>query len=84
MPEVARQGDPDTMGAQVDGAYAESVLINNLPAAIVGSILSSHPGGSVVSGSDSVICENQPLARVGDPTSCNHSITAGSPDVEAG
>ena len=84
MPEAARETDPDTGGAPIDGATAQSVLINGLPAAILGSTLTQHPGGTITSASDSVICEGQPLARVGDSTSCNHMISSGSPDVEVG
>lgn len=84
MPEAARETDPDTGGASIDGGTAQSVLINGFPAAIVGSTLTQHPGGSIQTGSSGVLVEGFEMARVGDPTSCNHTISSGSPDVEVG
>lgn len=84
MPEAARETDPDTGGASIDGGTAQSVLINGFPAAVVGSTISQHAGGSITSGSSSVIVEGFEMARVGDSTSCNHTIASGSPDVEVG
>lgn len=94
MPAVARQTDPDTSDGSIVGGTAQSVIINGLEAAVVGSVDSSHsPYGpahppheaaSIVAGSDTVFVEGLPLARAGDPLSCGHSIATGSPDVEAG
>lgn len=92
MPAAARLGDADTSDGSIASATIDSVLINGQPAAVVGSIDSAHaPYGpphpphaaaSVVAGSNTVLVENIPLARVGDPLSCGHSIGDGSPDVE--
>jgi uncharacterized Zn-binding protein involved in type VI secretion len=92
MPAAARLGDADTSDGSISSGTIDSVLINGQPAAVVGSVDSSHaPYGNphppheaatVVSGSDTVLVENIPLARVGDPLSCGHSIGDGSPDVE--
>tara|TARA_R110000796_G_scaffold45937_6_gene111139 strand:+ start:26523 stop:26807 length:285 start_codon:yes stop_codon:yes gene_type:complete len=94
MPAAARQTDPDTSDGSITSSTATTVIINGLEAAVVGSVDSAHsPYGpphppheaaTIVAGSDSVIVEGQPLARVGDPLSCGHSIAAGSPDVEVG
>jgi len=92
MPAAARLGDADTSDGSIAGATIDSVLINGMPAAVVGSVDSSHaPYGNphppheaatVVGGSDTVLVEGFPLARVGDPLSCGHAIGDGSPDVE--
>ena len=92
MPAVARLGDIDdsTSPGSIDGACATTVLINGEPAAIVGATISPHRPGSdhnsatIVVGSDTILCEGQPLARVGDALTCGHSILTGSDDVEAG
>ena len=92
MPAAARLTDPDTSDGHISGGTVDSVLINGLPAAVVTSIDSSHaPYGpphppheaaTIITGSDTVLVEGLPLARVGDPLSCGHSIGVGSPDVE--
>ena len=92
MPAAARFGDPDTSDGSIIGGTIDSVLINGFPAAVVTSLDSSHaPYGpphppheaaTIVAGSDTVFVEGLPLARVGDPLSCGHAISDGSPDVE--
>ena len=89
MPAAARLTDPDSSNGSIVGGTIDSVLINGSPAAVVTSIDSSHapytgPHGAatIVAGSDTVFVEGLPLARVGDPLSCGHSISVGSPDVE--
>jgi uncharacterized Zn-binding protein involved in type VI secretion len=92
MPAAARLTDPNDSDGSVSGGTVDSVIINGLPAAVVGSLYSPHaPYGSphpphnaatITVGSDTVFVEGIPLARVGDPLSCGHSIADGSPDVE--
>ncbi|CAB4129727.1 COG4104 Uncharacterized conserved protein [uncultured Caudovirales phage] len=91
---AARQSDPDTSDGSIVGGCISSVLINGLPAAVVGSVSSPHsPWGSphpphdaatVVSGSSTVIVGGLALARAGDPLSCGHAIASGSANVIAG
>lgn len=91
---AARQTDPDTSDGNIVSGCIASVLINGLPAAVVGSVSCPHsPWGSphpphdaavVVSGSSSVLCNGIPLARAGDPLSCGHAIAVGSANVVIG
>ena len=92
MPAAARLTDADTSDGSIASGTIDSVLINGLPAAVVGSVDSPHsPYGdphpphavaTIGAGSDTVFVEGLPLARVGDPLSCGHSVAVGSPDVE--
>jgi uncharacterized Zn-binding protein involved in type VI secretion len=95
MPAVARQGDIDDSdsGGDITGSTVASVLINGMPAAVVGSLVSPHaPWGSphppheaatIAAGSNTILVDGMALARVGDPLSCGHSILTGSDDVVA-
>ncbi|SMG54189.1 PAAR domain-containing protein [Paraburkholderia susongensis] len=84
---AARKGDATGHGgAIVTGS--PSVLINEIPAALVG--LSSatcplHPSAqAVVVGSATVFINDLPAALVSGMTSCGAPISAGSPDVLIG
>lgn len=93
MPKAARLHDTEdsaSSGTIVSGC-SSTVLINGLPAAIVGASVSAHePSGSghdaasIVVGSATVLCDGQALARVGDALDCGHTLLVGSPDVEVG
>lgn len=91
---AARQTDPDTSDGSIVSGCVSSVLINGLPAAVVGAVSSPHsPWGNphpphdaatIVSGSSSVMCGGLALARAGDPLSCGHAIANGSANVIVG
>jgi uncharacterized Zn-binding protein involved in type VI secretion len=99
---------PLPFNGQLVGNLSPDVMINGLPAAVQGSIAQNMPPhiapppstfskpptnqGRVLIGSQTVLVNNKPLARVGDQVmTCNDpvdapvgSITAGSPDVLVG
>ena len=99
---------PLPFNGQLVGNLSPDVMINGLPAAVQGSIAQNMPPhiapppstfskpptnqGRVLIGSQTVLVNNKPLARMGDQVmTCNDpvdapvgSITAGSPDVQVG
>jgi hypothetical protein len=99
---------PLPFSGQLVGNLSPDVMINGLPAAVQGSIAQNMPPhiapppatfskpptnqGRVLIGSQTVLVNNKPLARLGDQVmTCNDpvdapvgSITAGSPDVLVG
>jgi len=84
---AARKDDTIGHGGTV-AAGSPSVLINGVPAALVGlssASCSQHPSSqAVVMGSGTVFINDVPAARVGDKTSCGAPIATGSPDVLIG
>lgn len=99
---------PLPFSGQLVSGLSTDVMINSLPAAVAGSVAQNLPPhlpppgtsfskpptnqGRVVTGSPTVLVNNKPLARVGDPVlTCNDpvdaptgAITAGSTDVLVG
>lgn len=66
----------------------QSVLINDMPAARVGSNiadhgLDEHDAAKMITGSLSVTAENIAVCRTGDSASCGHPLVSNS-NVEAG
>jgi uncharacterized Zn-binding protein involved in type VI secretion len=71
-----------------------NVLINNIPATTVGSMISIHtllawpfppcPPNPIVVGSATVLVNGKPLARLGDKSGCGGIIMQGSFNVIAG
>lgn len=95
MPPAARISDFHTcplfsgpvphVGGPVVGPGAVNVLINGLPAAIVGDLCTcTGPPDSIVKGSTSVLIAGRPAARMGDLTAHGGVITLGSPNVIIG
>jgi uncharacterized Zn-binding protein involved in type VI secretion len=89
MPAVQRVGDSDSGGGVVLGGVP-SVRVNNRPVAIVGNPVTGHPpykGPHVApvtaAGSPNVRAAGIPICRTGDPDSCGHSRSGGSPNVKA-
>jgi uncharacterized Zn-binding protein involved in type VI secretion len=73
------------VGGPIVGPGAPTVLINNLPAALVGDqCICVGPPASILSGSATVLANDKPIARRGDRTAHGGAIAAGSPDVVAG
>ena len=94
MPQVCRQSDINSAGGSAASNLANSVITNNLPTAIVGTMLTPdalcpEPGGAhcgpiIVVGSGTVIVEGQNMAYVGSANNCGHSMVTGSDNVEVG
>ena len=62
-----------------------TVLIGNLPAAVVGSQCTCvGPPDAVIKGSATVLIQGRPAARIGDTTAHGGSIVAGYPAVMIG
>lgn len=85
MKPAARMGD-QCSGQIVSGA--NSVFIEGMPAAFMGSMVSPHPYKdhihtvNIITGSNSVFVEGKPLARLGDQAGCGvHRITSAASSV---
>lgn len=95
MPPAARLTDMHTcpmttgpvphVGGPIIGPGAPTVLIANLPAAVVGdNAVCVGPPDSIVKGSSTVMIGGKPAARVGDTTAHGGSIVLGCPTVQIG
>lgn len=98
MPPAARVTDMHTCPMQTPGLPpiphvggpllppgVPNVLINMLPAAVVGTMaVCVGPPDSVVKGSATVMINSMPAARLGDTTAHGGSIVLGSPTVMIG
>jgi len=83
-PMVDATGVPH-VGGPILGPGALTVLINNLPAAVMGdSVTCVGPPSSIIKGSATVMITNMPAARMGDNTSHGGAITSGSANVMIG
>lgn len=81
----AATGPVPHVGGPVIGPGAATVLINNLPAAILGdSVTCVGPPATIIKGSSTVLICNKPAARMGDQTAHGGSIVLGSVDVMIG
>lgn len=66
------------VGGPIVGPGAPTVLINNLPAAVVGdSLVCVGPPDSIIKGSGTVLICNKPAARLGDTTAHGGAIVLG-------
>jgi uncharacterized Zn-binding protein involved in type VI secretion len=73
------------VGGPVIGPGAPTVLIGNLPAAVMGdSCTCVGPPDTIVRGSATVLICGKPAARMGDTTSHGGSIVLGLPTVMIG
>jgi uncharacterized Zn-binding protein involved in type VI secretion len=76
---ACRSGDEDSYGDLVTGPCCATVLIDDLPASIVGDIISGQTMlGSVTVGSPSVFYENVAANRIGS-TCAGESLELGTP-----
>ena len=96
MPPASKLGDMvihpvHTPAAIVNGST--NVLINNIPAATVGSSVSVHCAlyhpypchpSAISKGSSTVLVNGKPLARLGDSAGCGGVIINGSGNVISG
>lgn len=88
MPGAARVGDMHVcpmsdakphVGGPVTGPGAATVLIENMPAAVVGDMCTcAGPPDSIIKGSATVLIGGMPAARMGDQTAHGGSIVLGS------
>lgn len=73
------------VGGPIAGPGVPTVLIGNLPAAVVGdSCTCVGPPSTIVMGSATVMIGGKPAARMGDSTSHGGSIVLGCPTVIIG
>jgi len=73
------------VGGTISGPGVSTVLIENIPAAIVGdSCICVGPTATIATGSATVMIGNMPAARVGDTTSHGGSIVLGAATVMIG
>lgn len=73
------------VGGPIVGPGCPTVLIGNMPAAVVGdSCICVGPPDSIIKGSSTVLIGGKPAARMGDTTSHGGSIVLGFPTVLIG
>jgi len=98
MPPAARLTDMHTcpmqtpgvppiphVGGPISGPGAPTVLIGNLPAAVMGDMcVCVGPPDTIAKGSATVLICGKPAARMGDTTAHGGSIVAGFPTVMIG
>lgn len=73
------------VGGPISGPGVATVLIGNMPAAVVGDMcVCVGPPDSIVKGSATVMIGNMPAARLGDSTAHGGSIVLGLPTVMIG
>lgn len=73
------------VGGPVTGPGVPTVLIGNMPAAVVGDMLvCTGPPDVIVKGSATVLIGGKPAARMGDSTGHGGTIVAGLPTVMIG
>lgn len=98
MPPAARLTDMHTcpmqtpgtppiphVGGPISGPGVPTVLIGNMPAAVMGDMLVCvGPPDTIAKGSATVLIGNKPAARMGDTTAHGGSIVVGFPLVLIG
>lgn len=83
---VGKMGDIVGEGIVYTGAF--SVLVNDLPTARIGSLITPHDSDPVhnawmLTGFPAVLVEDLPISRMGDLATCFHRLI-GFSNVEAG
>ncbi|MEM6346551.1 MAG: PAAR domain-containing protein [Bacteroidota bacterium] len=95
MPPAARITDMHTcpmvtgvvphVGGPITGPGAPTVLIANMPAALVGDLATcTGPPDTIIKGSSTVLIAGKPAARMGDQTAHGGVIVKGEPTVLIG
>jgi len=88
MPKTARKAKDIAGSTILTGRL--SVIVNDVPVATLGDVITPHlPGGPhtgavIVGYEPTVVAENRPVARQGDAVSCGHVIQTGSANVITG
>jgi uncharacterized Zn-binding protein involved in type VI secretion len=73
------------VGGPIIGPGVPTVLIANLPAAVIGdSCVCVGPPSTIIKGSATVMIGGKPAARMGDATSHGGTIVLGCPTVMIG
>lgn len=73
------------VGGPITGPGAPTVLIGNMPAAVMGDMcVCTGPPDTIIKGSMTVLISKKPAARMGDMTAHGGSIVAGFPTVMIG
>lgn len=73
------------VGGPIDPPGCETVLIEDMPAACLGDMLTCvGPPDTIVKGSETVLIGGKPAARMGDTTAHGGMILAGAPTVLIG
>lgn len=73
------------VGGPIAGPSVPTVLIDNLPAAVLGdSCVCVGPPDSIIKGSSTVLIGGKPAARMGDTCAHGGSIVIGCPTVIIG
>lgn len=73
------------VGGPIAGPGVPTVLIEGIPAAVVGDIaICTGPPDTIVKGSATVLIGGKPAARMGDSTAHGGSIILGAPTVLIG
>jgi uncharacterized Zn-binding protein involved in type VI secretion len=76
---------PPHVGGPITGPCVPTVLIGNLPAAVIGDLcVCVGPPDSIVVGSTTVVIGGRPAARQGDLTAHGGVIVGGFPTVIIG
>ena len=95
MPPAARLTDMHTcpmctgpvphVGGPISAPGVPTVLISNLPAAVIGDMcVCTGPPDSIVKASSKVLIGNKPAARMGDQTAHGGAIVTGAFNVLVG
>jgi uncharacterized Zn-binding protein involved in type VI secretion len=81
----AADGDIPHVGGTIVGPGVANVIIEGLPAAVVGdSLVCNGAGDYIIGGSSTVLIAGKPAARMGDPSAHGGSIIQGSVTVLIG
>ena len=73
------------VGGPITGPGVATVLIGNMPAAVVGDMcICVGPPDTIVKGSATVMIGGKPAARMGDTTAHGGSVVLGLPTVMVG
>ena len=73
------------VGGPIAAPGVPTVLIGNLPAAVMGDMVTCvGPPDTIVKGSGTVLIGNKPAARMGDTTAHGGTIVLGFPTVMIG
>ena len=82
---MVNPGPVPHVGGPIAGACVPTVLIGNLPAAVIGDMcVCVGPPDTIAKGSATVLIGNKPAARLGDSTAHGGVIVAGFPTVMIG
>ncbi|MEO8763564.1 MAG: PAAR domain-containing protein [Ginsengibacter sp.] len=83
-PAIGAGGVPH-IGGVITGPGVATVLIGNMPAAVVGDgLVCIGPPDTIVTGSSTVLIAGKPAARQGDTTAHGGIITSGLASVQVG